>query len=148
TANLHGGTNYEDQTLSAALTIEKADLTDVTLTGATYTYDGTAKSLSIAGTLPSGVTVDYVNNGQVNAGEYTVTANLHGGTNYEDQTLSATLAIEKADLTDITLTGATYTYDGTAKSLSIAGTLPSGVTVDYVNNGQVNAGEYTVTANL
>src|SRR5690606_40063732 len=128
--------------------IEKAGLTDITLSDATHTYDGTAKSLSIAGTLPSGVTVDYVNNRQVNAGEYTVTANLHGGTNYEDQTLSAALAIEKADLTDITLTGHTCTQVGTDKPLPTAGTLPSGVTVDDVNNGQVNAGEYTATANL
>src|SRR5690606_30743635 len=65
-----------------SLHIRKASLSGITLANAIHTYDGTAKSLSIAGTLPSGVTVDYVNNGQVNAGEYTVTANLHGGTNY------------------------------------------------------------------
>src|SRR5690606_36928488 len=112
------------------------------------TYDGTAKSLIIAGTLPVGVTVSYANNAQVNAGAYTVTANIDGGTNYEDQTLTAELTIEKAVLTGITLADATYTYDGTAKSLAVAGTLPVGVTVSYANNAQVNAGAYMVTANI
>jgi len=148
TANNDGGTNYEDQTLTAELTIEKAVLTGITLADATYTYDGTAKSLAIAGTLPNGVTVSYANNGQVNAGNYAVTANIDGGTNYEDQLLTAELTIEKAVLTGITLADATYTYDGTAKSLIIAGTLPAGVTVSYTNNGQVNAGVYTVMANI
>src|SRR5690606_37010470 len=106
------------------------------------------KSLAVAGTLPAGVTVTYANNGQVNAGAYTVTANMDGGTNFEDQTLTAELTIEKAVITGITLEDATYTYDGTAKSLAVVGTLSNGVTVSYTNNGQVNAGTYIVTANI
>src|SRR5690606_40566942 len=56
-------------------------------------------SLAIAGNLPTGVTVSYANNGQVNAGEYTVTATIDGGRNYEDQALTAELTIKKATLT-------------------------------------------------
>src|SRR5690606_41697584 len=138
TANINGGTNFEDQTLTAELTIEKADLTGITLADATDTYDGTAKSLAVAGTLPNGVTVSYANNGQVNAGAYTVTANMDGGTNYEGQTLTAELTIEKAVLTGITLADATYTYDGTAKSLRMAGSLVVDGWRCHQNNAQAS----------
>src|SRR5690606_41850127 len=79
-------------------------------------------SLAIAGNLPTGVTVSYANNGQVNAGEYTVTATIDGGRNYEDQALTAELTIKKATLTGIIFQDAAYTYDGTEKSDAIRST--------------------------
>ncbi|TDS58821.1 MBG domain-containing protein [Myroides indicus] len=148
TAEIDGGTNYEDLILTAELTIEKASITGISFTDASFTYDGTAKSLMIAGTLPTGTSVSYTGNDQTNAGSYTVTAEIDGGTNYEDLTLTAELTIEKAPITGITLDDATFTYDGTVKSLMIAGTLPTGTSVSYTNNNQTDAGSYTVTAEI
>ena len=38
-----------------------------------------------------------------------------------------------AEITGITFAGAEFTYDGTEKSIAIAGTLPEGVSVAYAN---------------
>ncbi|MCD8040072.1 MAG: hypothetical protein LUF82_00945, partial [Clostridia bacterium] len=131
-------------------TIAKAtyDMSEVTLSDTTVTYDGTEHSIVIAGTLPDGVEVSYVGSG-TNAGEYTVTAIFTGDSaNYEAiANMTATLTIEKAtyDMSGVTLSDTTVTYDGDEHSIVIAGTLPDGVEVSYVGSG-TNAGEYTVTA--
>ncbi|MBQ7913762.1 MAG: InlB B-repeat-containing protein, partial [Clostridia bacterium] len=142
--------NYEPiESKTATLTINKAtyDMSGVRFENTEATYDGQTHSVTVTG-LPSGVSVSWENNGKVNADEYTVTAKFTGDSqNYEliaDKT--TTLTIHKATITGITFTGAEYTYDGTEKSLAIAGTLPDGVTVSYTGNNQTNAGEYTVTA--
>jgi len=147
---LLGGDNYNNQTLTGTLTITKATIAGVTLANATYTYDGTAKSLAAAGILPSGATTGtYVGNAKTDVGIYPVTVTIGGGTNYEDLALTATLTINKAQITGLTLPNATYTYDGIAKSLAVAGTLPTGVTVAaYTGNTKTNAGTYTVEATL
>ena len=82
-----------------------------------------------------------------NAGVYTVYAYA---LNAEKQFLSAQFEITVAkatyDMTDIAFEDLTVTYDGEAHSLAISGTLPGGVTVNYTDNDNTNAGEYTVTA--
>ena len=142
--------NYEPiASQTATLTINKAtyDMSGVRFENTEATYDGQTHFVTATG-LPSGVSVDWENNGKVNADTYTVTAKFTGdSTNYNaipNQT--ATLTIHKATITGITFTGAEYTYDGKVKSLAIVGTLPNGVTVSYTGNNQTNAGEYTVTA--
>ena len=78
---------------------------------------------------------------------YTVTASFTVSNNYypiDDKT--ATLTINKADITGITFTGTTVIYDGNTHPLAISGTLPSNVTVTYTNNDQKNYGTHTVTA--
>ncbi len=142
--------NYEPiANKTATLTINKAtyDMTGVRFENTEATYDGQTHFVTATG-LPSGVSVDWENNGKVNADTYTVTAKFTGdSTNYNaipNQT--TTLTIHKATITGITFTGAEYTYDGEEKSLAIVGTLPNGVTVSYTGNNQTNAGEYTVTA--
>jgi len=148
TAFINGGANYQSQTLTATLTINKIAITGIGLADATFTYNGTSRSLTISGNLPTGATVTYTNNGQTNAGIYAVTANVNGGNNYQNRTLSATLTIAKAIITGVSLADGSFTYDGTVRSLEITGALPTGVTVSYTNNGQSNAGIYTVTANI
>ncbi len=114
-----------------------------------FVYDGTAKSLSIAGELPSGVAVTYTGNGQTEAGIYTVTATVDGGDDFNDLVLTAELAITKASLADIlTLDDDSFVYDGTAKSLAILGDLPDGAEVTYTDNGQTEVGSYTITATI
>ncbi len=111
-------------------------------------YDGSPKSLSIVGILPYGATVSYTNNNQTNAGRYLVTASIDGGANYEDFTLTANLEITKATISGISFSDNSFVYDGSPKSLSIVGNLPSGATVSYTNNNQTNAGTYLVTASI
>ncbi|MCI1735532.1 MAG: leucine-rich repeat protein [Bacilli bacterium] len=136
---------------SATLTISKAPLDMMSFSGSTFTYDGTAHSLAVTGSLPSGVSVSYSNNVQTNAGTYTVTAHFTDSTgNYLESDLTASLVINKAsyDMSGITFENGQATYDGTAHSLAISGTLPTGLTVSYSGNGDINAGTYSVTASF
>lgn len=136
---------------SCGIESEEPDLRGITISDSTVTYDGREHSIEINGTLPEGVTVEYSDNGKINAGEYTVTASFYfNGTHIEGADLTATLTINKASLTSemegITFSGKTFVYDGEAKSLAISGTLPAGVTVSYVGNGQIDVGQHIVTA--
>jgi hypothetical protein len=150
-ADSTGNYNVPDD-MTAKLTINKKayDMTGVSFNDASFTYDGTEKTIVIVGSLPDGVTVSYMNNTLTNAGSVEATAAFAGdSTNYEAiHSMKATLTIGKKTVTGISLSGSTYTYDGTAKSISITGSLPSGVTVTYTNNGKTNAGAYSVTAHF
>ncbi|MCY4780333.1 MBG domain-containing protein, partial [Sphingobacterium sp. UT-1RO-CII-1] len=138
--------NYNIQYEKAKFLITKASIAGVTFADASFTYDGAVKSLVIAGTLPVGTQVSFENNEQTEAGEYTVTAIIDGGNNYENGSQTAKLTIEKATLPMFTFADASFVYDGTVKSLVIAGALPVGTQVSCQNNEQTEAGEYTVTA--
>src|SRR5690606_13002081 len=70
-------------------------ITGITFDAARYVYDGTVQSLAIGGALPVGATVTYANNGQKEAGVYTVIASIHGGDHYSDLSLPAELTITK-----------------------------------------------------
>lgn len=146
--------NGEKQFISMVfdITIAKAtyDMSGISFADGNFTYDKEAHSIAISGTLPAGVSVSYDVSYKVNAGEYTVTATFTGDSaNYNAiPVMTAKLTIAKADydMSDITFEGGSFTYDGQAHSLAIAGNLPYGVSVNYINNAQVNAGEHTVTA--
>ncbi len=136
--------NYNALELSATLTIEKATVEGISFAGETYTYDGTAKSLAITGTLPDGVSVSYENNDQINADTYTVTAKFTVNDNYNaiaDKT--ATLKINKAtyDMSGVTYTGTTATYDGQPHTITV-GNLPDGVTASVEQKSCINADSY------
>ena len=94
-------------TKGAKLTVKKAtlDTNQVSFKGKTVTYDGTAHSIELTGTLPYGVSVSYDGNGKTNAGNYTVTARFeYNAQNYEAiSDMSATLVIKKAvyDMSDV-----------------------------------------------
>ena len=147
--------NYEAiSDMSAILTIKKATLnmSGVSFGDKTVTYDGTEHSIALMGTLPAGVSVKYDGNGKVNAGNYTVTAHFEYNTqNYEAiSDMSAILTIKKAtlDISAFSFSDKTVTYDGTEHFITLTGTLPYGVSVNYDGNGKVNAGNYTVTAHF
>ena len=147
------GKNYNTKVLTASLLINKADITGITLPSLTVTHDGETKSISIIGTLPEGVTIEYTGNDVSEVGNHPVTA-IISGANYNTLELNSFIVIEEApipedqDIEGITFEGATFTYDGEAKSLFITGTLPEGVTVEYNGNGKIDAGKYTVSAVL
>jgi hypothetical protein len=75
------------------------DMSAIAFSNKNVTYNGTAQSIFITGTLPTGVTVSYTGNGQTNVGTYTVTANFATTNEYykAPASLTATLTIVEAD---------------------------------------------------
>jgi len=127
---------------------ENVDISGVIFDSKTVTYDGTEKNI-FAQNLPSGVTAQYVGNGKINAGKYTVTAKLYlNGEYIEGADKTATLTVNKAkhDMSGISFGDKEVTYDGNEYSIEIEGSLPKGVEVSYHGNGKTTAGEYTVKA--
>ena len=82
------------------------------------------------------------------AGSYTVKATFPETENYNAVTATADFTITKAtyNMTGVKFEDASYTYDGSEKTLTISGTLPTGVTVAYENNKLTNAGSVTAKA--
>ena len=137
---------YNNKTLTATLTINKASFENITFSDGTFEYDGQVHSLYVSG-VPSFANVTYSNNGKTNVGTYIVTATIKA-TNYETLTKTATLRITGKQITGVTFEDKEFQYDGKSHSLAISGELPIGVSVTYSNNGKTNSGSYTVTAKL
>ncbi|WP_143824807.1 MBG domain-containing protein, partial [Myroides sp. N17-2] len=135
-------------TKSATLTIEKARITTVKFSKKEVKYDGNSHELLLEGELPEGVTAVYKNNVHTNAGEHKVSVTLTGD-NYVTSTRSNLLVILPADITKmVSLETTSFEYDGQAKSLTIKGDVPKGVTLKYENNTHSEVGNYTVKATL
>src|SRR5690606_29937540 len=117
------GPNFTTLVLTAELTVTPADVTGVTFMDGSFVYDGTAKSLAVTGTLPTGTSVAYTDNSRTDVGTQEVTATITGP-NFTTLVLTADLTITPADITGITFTDGSFVYDGTAKSLAVTGTLP------------------------
>ena len=149
--------NYNvTETVSGTYTIQKAtyDMSGVFFGNGQFTYDGTAKSLAIQDALPDGVTVEYEGNEQTDADTYTVTAHFTGDAeNYnliEDKT--ATLTILQAEIEGLSFVDASFTYDGSSRTIEVEG-MPQGASVSYALNGEafssaINAGSYEITATV
>ena len=122
-------------------------LDDITLSDKTLVYDGNLHSITIEGTLPEGVSVEYVNHEHSDAGVYEVTALFYDAEGYYNS-LKAILTILKAsyDMSGITFLDKTLVYDGFEHTLQIDGILPEGVSVIYSKNSLINAGRLVVTA--
>lgn len=73
------------------------NFTGISFSNATYTYDGTEKSLAVTGNLPIGAKVEYTNEKATNAGTYNATAKITCE-GYNDLTLNATLKINPAEI--------------------------------------------------
>lgn len=172
------GDKYETKELVATLTIKKAvyDMSSVSFDDAEYTYDKSSKSISINGSLPEDVSVEYKigdasGNSKVNAGEYTVIASFSSkNANYEKiADMSATLKINKAEIADfdVQFVDKNVVYSGQSYKLEADLThLPSGVTANYtiqkIKNAQgenvdegiasgnqaIQAGTYVVSVNF
>ena len=138
--------SYESVTCSWTVTLKNHDFAGLIFDDVTTTYDGTAKTLAVAG-LPTGAQVSYDKaTSYTNAGEYTVKATITLA-NYNPVELSATLTINKAtyDMSAVVFADKTVTYNGQAHSIE-ATNLPNGVTAQYTGNNKINAGEYEITA--
>ncbi len=148
-------TNYNTPaSKTAKLTITKADydMSGITFTGKSVVYNGASQSIYISGTLPTGLSVSYTGNSNVNAGEYTVTAKFSNtNSNYNTPaSKTAKLTITKAnyDMSNVKFYDLTKVYNGSTIYNNIIGSLPNGVSVTYVNNGQTEIGVYNITANF
>lgn len=151
------GVYLDGSDIEATLKINKAtvDMTGVRFNPAVFVENGSAHSIIVTGTLPKGVYVEYTGNGKTEVGQYTVKATfIVDEVNYNAiPPMTATLEIVSGtptvpsdlDLSGITLQGYTGNYDGEVHTLAYSGTLPAGVTAEFRNNGQKNAGTHTVT---
>lgn len=168
--------DYVTKTLTATVNIAKAkyDMSGVSFEGGSAVYDGKEHSIAISGSLPDGVSVNYVDesgvtgaNKKTNAGEYSVIARFFGdNVNYEPiADMQATLTIQKKkyDTSKPVFSDDEVVYDGKEHALSVSG-CPDGVSVTYkvekatsfidqtyepVASSKVcNAGTYKFTANF
>ena len=139
---------------------EKTRLTLYLRDGA-FVYDGQPHSLEVTSPnhIPEALVIEYTNNGQVNAGTYTVTARITDPTGLYDfeSTLTATLTIDpaKIDLDDFVFEDKVVKYDGFAKTIQATGYpdhLPPVYVIrdSYGNTVEkaINVGQYTVTASF
>ncbi|WP_257657927.1 BspA family leucine-rich repeat surface protein [Parapedobacter lycopersici] len=157
--SLSAGDNYEITFEVGTLAIIPGGYEGVVFDDASFTYDGTTKSLKIEGTLPEGVTVSYENNGRTAVGSQQVAALIDGGDNYDDLELTATLTITPAERTlDFPALAAKTYGDG---DFDAGATASSGEAIVYTSSNPVvaevteggliritGAGEATITATV
>ena len=129
-----------------------AEITGITFESAAFDYDGTEKAITVMGVLPDGVTVQYVSNSGIDAGVYNATANLSGN-GYKPLNLSATLTINKINMTGLSLENDSVEYDSFEHSIYITGNPPTGAAIVYTYNGAevsgvTETGVYTVSATV
>lgn len=133
--------------LSSCTTEKNESIKGISFADKTFDYDETAKSIYIEGELPKDIKVTYVNNNQVNAGEYIVEAHFENSeepdTKYK--VLTAKLTINPI-VVELSLTDKEFVYNEEEHSLLVEGLIPNEVTIEYTNNNQTNAGEYIVEA--
>ena len=136
---------FNDLTLSATLTINKAKIIDVAFENKSFDYDGQKKSIEISGKLPIGTDVAYSLNNGIDAGTYNATATITGK-NYETLVLNAVLTINKVNILGISIQeNQSSTYDEQYHLPEILGVMPADVSIKYyVNDSLVNSGVNSV----
>lgn len=120
-----------------------------------FIYDGSEKEMTLRN-LPSEVTAVYTNNKAINVGEYEAQVsfvydqNIYVLSMFEPSILSKKWHITKGtyDMSRVSFLNHSIVEDGTAKSIYITGALPTGVSVAYEGNSQVDPGVYEVTASF
>lgn len=159
-ASFAGDINHTAATGTAMLTVAKAT-PRLTASGGTFTYDGaphpaTATATGVGGATLGPLTFTYngTSNVPVNAGSYAAVISFAGDENYSASFTTASISIVKATAM-VTVTGGSFTYDGTPHAATAAVTGPDGVTLgpvtftyDGLPNEPVNAGTYAVVASF
>ena len=146
TATLSGN-NFNSLILEATMTIERADINDISFGDRSFTYNGDDRILVITGTLPSGTSVAYTNpdgspfTGVSTPGVHHVTATITGP-NHNTLILTATLTINKLNITGISFIEKSVVYDGEVHTIQVTGTLPETVLIKYAE-GSVDGPEWT-----
>ena len=148
--------NYDITFVAGTLTVNKAQLTSVTLSETNLTYTGSAQTVSVTSVMAGSLVVsanDYTVSGNTatEAGTYTVTVTAKEESNFTGSATAqwSIVAIAPSTFVISSITPASFVYDGTEKKPTVTvmdGTtvLTEGTdyTVAYQNN--VNAGTATV----
>lgn len=150
---LHNINPVADKEAYLVVNKQEIDYSLISFRNATFTYDKTPHKLDDA-TSPYNISFTYSISEMTNAGRYTVHAypNISSQNytikNYRD--IQAELLINKAkyDMSGIKFNNISTTYDQLPKVAYIQGKLSAGVTCEYTNNEQVNAGNYTAVAHF
>ena len=146
--------NYEISFVKGTLTITEGTYT-IVASGNTVTYNGsnqmfTVKLMEGEVEVP-GIVFTYTVEGTAftgatNAGTYEVLVSYNDATyGTGSQTVTFTIAKATYDMSGVSFTDATLTYNGEVQNLVITGTLPEGVSVSY-SEGLKDVGTKTITA--
>lgn len=145
--------NTSSPSSSSSPSSELKEFSNLTFNSKEVTYDGSVHSLMV-NNVPSDASIIYQNNEHIDAGTYNVSATV-SKSGYKTTTLEATLTILKAPIKGISFEDQTFEYDAKEHSVSITGSLPSGVSVSYtcledknITNKVINPGTYTIVATL
>ena len=153
------GANYDGDTKTTSFTVAKASNVITFTTGfpAGWTYgdkpedeaDVVQATAQFGGTITFKYYTDEACAAEiafgdiVNAGTYYVVATSAETDNYSETSATSQFDVTKADydMSGITFADGTFEYDGQPHSIAISGTLPTGVTVEYENNGKTNVSD-------
>ncbi|MCL1900859.1 MAG: MBG domain-containing protein [Firmicutes bacterium] len=145
------GHDYID---SFTVTINKADISNITFSSGSCVYNGTQRSIHVLiyeTQYGDSVAITYDNNGQTDAGTHLVTAYIKSQ-NYNDLVLTATLTIYTAKITLTWSDTDTFIYNGNNQNPAISNVITdNGVEIlpeDIQITGGINAGNYTATASI
>ncbi|HBP44125.1 MAG TPA: hypothetical protein DD621_05650 [Clostridiales bacterium] len=154
----YDSSNYNKPVINDCVwTINKADITGITISNLTAVYDGELHSVNVDGNIPSGSNVKITYNGKEvdgvsEVGTYNVEVTITNK-NYNTYTISSRFTINNNDTSksNYDMSGVSwdysnaFTYDGTEKSV-VLNNLPDGVTVKrYIGNKNTDAGIYTAS---
>ena len=148
--------NYDITFVAGTLTVNKAQLTSVTLSETNLTYTGSAQTVSVTSVMAGSLVVganDYTVSGNTatEVGTYTVTVTAKEESNFTGSATAQWSIVASAPSTFVisSITPASFVYDGTEKKPTV--TVMDGTTVltedtDYtvVYQNNVNAGTATV----
>lgn len=116
-----------------------------------FVYDGSPKTVKVTG-LPEGVSAEYVNATETDAGAYTSTAkfSVDDPDNYEnnipDMMLDWKISKAAFDMSEVRWQeNREFAFDGDDKGIRLTG-LPEGLSAEYSGNTASAAGEYTARA--
>ena len=139
----------EDLTATVTITPATYNLYGVYFLDAETVYSGKVVTPALIGDLPDGLSVEFKHDEILNVGDYTVTAVFTGDSNHhpvDDITVTYTVTPAEYDMSGVSFSDRIVEYDGDFHSIIIEGTLPEGVSVEYVNSIQREVGEYIVEA--
>jgi len=148
---------------SDPVTPDLNQITGITLSDSTITYDGEAHTIMYEGTLPDGVSSTFsITNQQQSVvteakeiGVYTFSYTFSGD-GYETLTLNALLTINAKEFEGLTLTSKTVKYTGANQTIEVAGDIPTDASVEYTYKDSSNntvtecvlPGTYSVIAKI
>jgi len=148
-----GLTLKEGNTFSKDWSIDKQklDMSNVHWTAGSFQYNGSERTVVLDG-LPDDVTANYTDNKGTAVGEYTAKVTFEYDTkNFELSNTPAGINSHKWSISygTINMSGVkweteNFTYDGKPHKVELDG-LPDGVTANYKNNEQTDAGDYEAT---